>query len=31
MITNLSTPPVKCSHCILRKADNFHLIEASTK
>jgi len=31
MITNLSTAPVKCSHCTLSKADKFHLIEASTK
>ena len=28
MIANLSTAPVKCSHCTLWKADNFHLIEA---
>jgi len=31
MIINLSTSPVKCSHCTLRNADHFHLIEASTK
>jgi len=31
VITNLSTASVKCSHCTLWKADNFHLIEASTK
>ena len=27
-IINVSTLPVKCIHCTLRKADNVHLIEA---
>jgi len=29
MIINVSTSPVKCSHCTLWKADNVHLIEAT--
>jgi len=31
MIMNVSTSLVNCSHCTLWKADNVHLIEASTK
>jgi len=31
MITSVSTAHVKCSHTTLWKADNFHLIENSTK
>jgi len=30
-IINISTSPVKWSHCTLWKADNVHLIEDSTK
>jgi len=30
-VINVYTSPVQCSYCTLWKADNSHLIEASTK